>query len=111
MRSHRAFCSRPGLRPSTTSRRIPTSSARFVAACGEAARYTNAHPRETINLVATFSGLDPALLQHSVRSITADAITLADVQRPIDFAYKYGIIDKPFDASAVLAAGVPISRR
>ncbi len=83
----------------------------FVAACGEAARYTNAHPLETINLVATFSGLDPALLQHSVRSITADAITPADVQRPLDFAYKYGIIDKPFDASAVLAASVPISRR
>jgi NitT/TauT family transport system substrate-binding protein len=82
----------------------------FVAACTESARYTNAHPADTIAMVATFSGQDPALLSHGVRSITAESITLADVQRPLDFAYKYGIIDKEFDASAVLAASVPISR-
>jgi NitT/TauT family transport system substrate-binding protein len=82
----------------------------FVAACVESARYTNAHESETIQMVAKFSGQDPALVSHSVRSITAESITLADVQKPLDFAYKYGIIDKTFDASAVLAASMPMTR-
>jgi hypothetical protein len=48
----------------------------------------------------------PALLGHGVRSISAESIADTDVQRPLDFARKYGLIDKSFDASALLAANV-----
>jgi len=82
----------------------------FVAGLTEAARYTNAHQAETVDMVAAFTGQDPAQLRHGVRSITADTITLADVQRPLDFAVKNGILDKPFDVSGILASSVPLSR-
>lgn len=82
----------------------------FVAASVEAARYTNAHEDETLDMVAKFSGQDPTLLKNGVRSITAESITLADVQKPLDFAYKYGIVDKDFDARLVLASSMPMTR-
>jgi len=82
----------------------PDIVAAFAAGLAEAARYTNANQASTIDLVAAFSGQDPALLGGGVRSISAESIALPDVQRPLDFAVKYGLIDKPFDASAVLAA-------
>jgi hypothetical protein len=53
-------------------------------------------------MVATFTGLDPAVLGRGVRSTTAESVTLADVQRPLDFALKNGIIDRPFDVSGLL---------
>ena len=82
----------------------------FAAGLAEAARYTNANQASTIELVAAFSGQDPAVLGHGVRSISAESIALPDVQRPLDFAYKYGLIDKSFDASDVLAPYIPASR-
>ncbi len=40
----------------------------------------------------------------------AESITLADVQRPLDFAVKSGLIDKTFDVKGLLAASVPLTR-
>jgi len=82
----------------------------FVAALAEAARYTNAHQPATVDMVAAFTGQDPVLIGRGIRSTTAESIALADVQRPLDLAYKYGIIDRRFDAGAVLAPSVPLSR-
>jgi NitT/TauT family transport system substrate-binding protein len=81
----------------------------FVAALTESAIYCNKHQPETIDLVAQFSGQDPALLREGVRSTLAESISLADVQKPLDFAFKYGIIDKAYDAKQVLAAVVPMT--
>ena len=83
----------------------------FVAGLTEASRYTNAHQAETVDLVAAFSGQDPAQLRAGVRSITAETIALADVQRPLDFAVKYGFIERTFDLSGLLAPSVPLSKR
>jgi|GEM_PF-6150693 hypothetical protein len=49
-------------------------------------------------------------LAHGVRSVIATTISLADIQRPLDFAFKYGIIDQHYDAKAMLAASVPMTR-
>ena len=88
----------------------PAVVAGFAAAVAEAARYTNANQPVTTELVAAFSGQDPVLLGQGVRSITAESITLADVQRPLDFAVKNGIIDKSFDVSGLLAPTVTLTR-
>lgn len=80
----------------------------FVAALAEAARYTNAHQAETVDLVAAFTGQDPAQLARGIRSTTAETLTLADIQRPLDFAYKYGIIQQRFDVSGILAGSVSL---
>jgi NitT/TauT family transport system substrate-binding protein len=82
----------------------------FAAGLTEAARYTNTHQPATIDLVAAFSGQDPSLLGHGVRTVIAESITLADVQKPLDFAFKYGVIDQHYDAGPMLAASVPMSR-
>jgi NitT/TauT family transport system substrate-binding protein len=74
----------------------------FTAALAEAARYTNAHQAATIEMVAAFTGLDPAVLGRGIRSTTAERITLADLQRPLDFALKNGIIERSFDVSGLL---------
>jgi hypothetical protein len=53
-------------------------------------------------MVAKFSGQDRAVVAAGVRSIIGESITLADVQKPLDFAYKYGVVDKHYDARDAL---------
>jgi NitT/TauT family transport system substrate-binding protein len=81
----------------------------FVAALTESSVYCNKHQPETIDIVAQFSSQDPALLRAGVRSTLAETISLADVQKPLDFAFAHGIIDKQYDARAVLAPVVPMT--
>ena len=83
----------------------------FAAGLMEAARYTNAHEAETIPLVASFSGQDPVQLARGLRSTTAESVTMAELQAPLDFAYKWGIITQRFDLSGLLAPSMQISRR
>jgi NitT/TauT family transport system substrate-binding protein len=88
----------------------PAIATGFAQAMSEAAKYTNAHQSETTDLVAAFTGQDAAQVGHGVRSTTAESITLADLQRPMDFAVKYGIMDKSFDVKGLLAPSVPLGR-
>jgi NitT/TauT family transport system substrate-binding protein len=79
----------------------------YVAALTEASRYTNAHQSATTDMVAQFTGQDPQVLASGIRSVTAETLVLSDVQKPLDFAVKYGIIAKGFDSSGLLASSVP----
>lgn len=81
----------------------PVAAAGYVAAMKEAAIYTNAHQSETTDMVAQFTGQDPAVLARGIRSVTAESISLADIQLPLDFAVKYGLLSKTFEASGLLA--------
>jgi NitT/TauT family transport system substrate-binding protein len=85
----------------------PDTVKAFADALSESARYTNAHQAETIAMVAKFSGQDPAVIGAGVRSVIGETITLADVQKPLDFAFKYGVIDKTYEAGAMLS---PLAR-
>jgi ABC-type nitrate/sulfonate/bicarbonate transport system substrate-binding protein len=82
----------------------------FVAGLTEAAKITNANQNSTIEMVAAFTKQDPVQLAKGLRSTTAVTISLAEMQRPLDFAYKNGIIQNHFDLSSVLAASVPLTR-
>jgi NitT/TauT family transport system substrate-binding protein len=82
----------------------------FVAGLTEAARYTNANQAATTAMVAAFSGQDAAVLARGLRSTTAESLALSDLQRPLDFAYKYGIILNHFDLSGLLAPTVTLAR-
>jgi len=82
----------------------------FAAALNEAARWTNAHEAATLDMVASFSGQDPAVLARGIRSTSAETVALSDFQRPLDFAVKYGILDHGFDLSGLLAPSVTLSR-
>jgi NitT/TauT family transport system substrate-binding protein len=82
----------------------------FVAALTESSVYCNKHPGDTIDIVAQFSSQDPALLRAGVRSTLAEAVSVADVQKPLDFAFAHGIVDKQYDARSVLSPFVPMKR-
>lgn len=88
----------------------PDRVRRFVAALMEASRWVDAHQSETVDMVAKFSGQDPKLLAAGVRAIVADSVTLADVQKPLDFAFKYGVIDRHYDAKSVLSTFMPMTK-
>ena len=81
----------------------PDTVKAFVDALTEAAHYTNAHQAETVAMVAKFSGQDPAVISAGVRSVIGETISLPDVQMPLDFAYNHGVIDKQYDARAMLS--------
>jgi hypothetical protein len=49
------------------------------------------------------SGQNPAMVAAGVRTIIGEEITMTDVQKPLDFAYKHGVIAKQYDANAMLS--------
>ncbi len=88
----------------------PDTVKAFTAGLLEAAKFTNANQAATTDLVAAFSGQDAAVLGRGIRSTTAETVTAADFQGPLDFAYKSGVIDQHFDLSGVLGSTVVLSR-
>jgi NitT/TauT family transport system substrate-binding protein len=82
----------------------------FVTGLTAGARYVDSHQDETVDMVAQFTKQDPAQVRAGVRTIIAEDITIADVQKPLDFAYKFGLIDKPYDARPMLSQYVPMSK-
>ena len=82
----------------------------FVDGLSEAARYTNAHEAQTVDLVAAFSGQDPAQIAQGIRSTTAVTATLPMMQVMLDFAVKYGVMSQGFDLKGILAPQFPLSR-
>jgi ABC-type nitrate/sulfonate/bicarbonate transport system substrate-binding protein len=86
----------------------PATVRAFVAGLTAGAQYVNRHQNETVDMVAQFTKQDPAQIRAGVRTVIAENITVADVQTPLDFAYKYGIIDKQYDARAFLSEFVRI---
>lgn len=82
----------------------------FVAALSEAARYTSTHEAETVDLVAAFSGQDPAQLAQGIRSTTAETATLPMMQVMLDAAVKNGVMDQGFDLKGILAPQFPLAR-
>jgi NitT/TauT family transport system substrate-binding protein len=86
----------------------PQTVKAFVDSLTEAGHYTNAHQAETVAMVSKFSGQNPAMVAAGVRTIIGEQITTADVQKPLDFAYRHGVVDKQYDAKAMLSQFVPM---
>jgi len=88
----------------------PEAVRTFVAALSESARYVDSHPDETVDMVAQFTKQDPSQIRGSVREVIADSVTLADIQGPLDFAYKYGVVNQHYDAKSVISPFMPMSK-
>jgi ABC-type nitrate/sulfonate/bicarbonate transport system substrate-binding protein len=86
----------------------PQTVKAFVDSLTEAGRYTNAHQAETVAMVSKFSGQNPATVAAGVRTIIGEQITMADVQKPLDFAYRHGVVDRHYDADAMLSQFAPL---
>jgi NitT/TauT family transport system substrate-binding protein len=79
---------------------------RFAAAMREASAFCNANPAKVQDLVATFTGIDPAIIAVSPGPADPASITAADLQPVIDTSYKYAFIAKSFNADEVIGAAV-----
>ena len=84
----------------------PDAVRRFASAMREASTYANANPLKTVDVVAAFTKVDPALVARSVGANDPPYLTPADLQPVIDASLKYGIIDKTVDAAALLNPAV-----
>jgi NitT/TauT family transport system substrate-binding protein len=82
----------------------PDTMVRFGKAMHEAIVYTNNHLPETVDLVASFSGIDPALVAKSIRAVDPEYVDPRNIQPMIDTALKYGLIDRGFKADEIIAS-------
>lgn len=75
---------------------------RFVRVLRQASEYTNRHRDETVDLLASFSGLDLAAIQHMNRVVAGTTLDAGEIQPLIDAASKYKLIQKPFPAQDLI---------
>lgn len=81
----------------------PDVVGRFARVMREASAYANAHHAETVDLIANFTGLEPATVARSVRPIWAERLDPHDIQPIVDAAAKYKVIDHGFDAKELIS--------
>ncbi len=79
---------------------------RFERVMVEANAYTNAHPAETLPLIAQYASLDPVTIAHMTRSVAALYLDVRDVQPLIDAAAKYRVIERSFPAAELFSPTV-----
>lgn len=89
--------------------KAPQAISAYQAVIAEAGRYTNSHEDATVDLVAKFTGQDPAQVKSSIRATSAITVSLSELQRPLDFAAKYKLIPQAFDVRQMLAPGYPLT--
>jgi NitT/TauT family transport system substrate-binding protein len=76
---------------------------RFARAMRESIVYTNTHLPETVDLVASFTGVEAAAVARSVRAVDPEYLDAKNLQPVIDFSYKYKFIDRTFSAADLIA--------
>jgi len=76
---------------------------RFAAAMHESQLYTNAHLPETVDLVASYTGIAPEDVARSVRFVDPEYVEARNLQPVIDVFAKYGITDRAFSARELIS--------
>lgn len=76
---------------------------RFAKAMQESAIYVNSHPAETVDLIASFTGVDPAIIAKAARTTDPEVVDAKELQPTIDVAYKYKLLDRAFSAEEIIS--------
>lgn len=76
---------------------------RFAKAMHESIVYTNAHLPETVDLVASYSGIPASVIAKSNRATAGEYVNPRDVQPLIDVAARYGLISTAFSADDLIS--------
>ncbi len=70
-----------------------------------AGAFANGHHDQTADLVAAFSGIEPATVRTMARAVFADKLDPADIQPLINVAVRYGAIKQRFPATELFNSG------
>lgn len=70
------------------------------------AKWANAHHRESGIILEKYAKITPATVNDMVRSTYGEALSANIIQPNIDIAAKYGLLQRPFDASELLLNAV-----
>jgi len=76
----------------------------FQKAMHESAVYVNAHPQQTVEILAKFTGVDPGVIAKMHRAAMGTSLDPRLVQPVIDRCAKYKVIPAAFAAAEFLAA-------
>jgi NitT/TauT family transport system substrate-binding protein len=79
---------------------------KFVRAMHGSSTYVNAHPSDTVEVLAKFSAMEPALIAKMHRISYARALDPRLVQPMIDACAKYKVLSATFDAKDMIATGL-----
>jgi NitT/TauT family transport system substrate-binding protein len=82
----------------------PDAIRAFAATIAKASDYCNAHPQQTAVLLAKFTGIDLATIEHMRRIHFASALDPRDIQPVVDAAAKYQVISRSFNAREIIAS-------
>lgn len=80
---------------------------RFNDAFLQAAQYTDTHHAETVDLLASYSKLKPETIKSMVRATAGKVVDPKDIEPVIAAGVKYGVFDKPFAATELIAPVAP----
>ena len=75
----------------------------FAQVMQSASAFCNAHPAQTVDLLASFTKMEPATIAASVRTQFATSLNPVLIQPMIDVAAKYKAIDARFEARDFIA--------
>jgi NitT/TauT family transport system substrate-binding protein len=84
----------------------PELLARFARAHHETNVFANAHPEQTAVWLAEIAKLEPAAIQRGRRETFAETLAVADVQRVVDAAARFKLIERAFDARELISPAV-----
>ncbi len=78
------------------------AAAKYAAAIHRAAVWANGHKRESGQMVATLTKLDPALVASMARTLYATTLEAAAIQPAVDVMVTYGMLPSTIDASTLI---------
>lgn len=78
----------------------------FARAMHAASAYVNAHHQQTLDVLASFTGIDPSIIARMPRAAMGLALDPKLVQPAVDLCAKYKVIPAPFDAADFIATGL-----
>jgi NitT/TauT family transport system substrate-binding protein len=85
------------------ARRNPDLIAAFRGVIAQEGAYANAHPADTVDTVARFTGIDARVIRSMTRTTIGTTLDPRMLQTLIDAAALYKTIPAPFDARAMVA--------
>jgi ABC-type nitrate/sulfonate/bicarbonate transport system substrate-binding protein len=81
----------------------PAPAKKLVGVIYDTARWANAHQTQSLPMLAAYFKLDAQKLQNMTRAVYATNLAVGDVQPVIDLAVKYGAVQRPLNASDLIA--------